>query len=130
MEESRKHPRFAVDISVDLLTGTGALTGRCRNLSRGGLCADLPRSLALGAQVTARISLVFDTQTASEPLELPSRVVWSTAIGDDYQIGVAFTPPTKAQLEFLDLFLRYIEEGRALERGAAPDPEPDDPFAK
>ena len=129
MEEARQHPRFAVDIAGALLVGERSLAGSCRNVSRGGLCAFTSEALALGTELTARISLVFDTATASEPLELPSRIVWATALGDEFQLGVAFHPPNAEQLEFLDLFLRYIEEGRAIERGAAADPEPDDPFA-
>jgi len=128
-EESRKHPRFAVDVAVELRARVGGtLPGRCRNVSRGGLCVLVPDPAKLGAEVVARMALVFDTDAVSDPLELPARIVWCTKLGDEYQLGAAFLPLTARQIDNLDVFIRYVEEGRAHLRAQEPEPESDDPF--
>ena len=128
-EESRKHPRFAVDVAVELRARSGdTLRGRARNVSRGGLCVLVPDPAALGAEVVAKMALVFDADTVSEPIEMPARIVWCTKLGDDYQLGAAFLSLSPKQVEILEVFIRYLEEGQALVRAQDPEPEPDDPF--
>jgi hypothetical protein len=126
-EDGRQHQRYAVDVAVALETAVGTVNGRGKNVSRGGLCAHAPEALAPGTPVTARMALVFDTATTSDPLVLKARIVWCTPLDDEFQLGAAFLPLTAKQVEFLDIFLRYIEEGRALRRGQE-DPEVADPF--
>jgi hypothetical protein len=126
--ETRKHHRYALEVTVRLHDGDRAIEGRTRNLSRGGLSAFVARPVRVGMQVTGLMALVFDGDTTSEPLELPMRIVWCTALGDRHQVGAAFKPMTERQVQFLDVFLRYLEEGEARRRDAEPDPE--DPFAR
>jgi hypothetical protein len=128
-EETRQHPRYAIDVAVTLTTGDEQVTGRCRNVSRGGLCAHVPIALPMGTAVTASLELTFDTNTVSEPLALPARIMWSTALGAEHQLGAAFMPLTENQTKFLDLFLKYIEEGDARRRAESEPPEPEDPFS-
>jgi hypothetical protein len=134
---SRQYPRFAIEAAVQLHGPDTVATGRTDNVSRGGLCAVVDRPLAAGSQVQVNLSLVFDEETFSEPLSLPARVVWCTAMGDEHQLGTSFLGLNSEQQSYLEMFLRYLEEGLAArDAGAAADPDdddpdddPDDPFA-
>jgi hypothetical protein len=127
---TRQHPRYAVEASVELRSSHGMMVGRTRNVSRGGLCAELSAPLAAGDRVAVSLALVFDGGTLSERLSLPARIVWCTALGEHHQVGVQFLPLSDDQRAYLDMFLRYLKEGQAaLAAAAAPDDPPDDPFA-
>jgi len=95
----REHPRFAIEARVDVRTDAAGLSGRTRNLSRGGLCIELDAPLGAGADVEVGIALVFDDDHCSEPLALPACVAWCTPIDARYQVGC----------QFRRLFLRYLE---------------------
>lgn len=97
---------------MTLHVGKKAYDGHTRNVSRGGLCADLTDPIALGTDVMVDLSLVFDEDTQSEPVRLAARVVWCTTVNDGHQVGVSFKPLTAQQLEFLTLFLRYLDDSR------------------
>ncbi len=130
--EARKSPRYALEAAVELRVGETVAHGRTDNLSRGGMCVIVDRAVDRGAEVVASVVLIFDADTASEPLELPARVVWSTALaGDQYQLGIAFLGLEAEQKDFLEMFLRYLEEGLAAREPELDDStdEPEDPFA-
>ena len=55
---------------------------------------------------------MFDDDVQSEPLRLPARVVWCTALDDTNQIGVAFKPLDARRTEYLAVFLRYLDHFR------------------
>lgn len=69
------------------------------------------------------MSLVFDEDTFSEPLELPARIVWCTPLGDKFQLGASFLPMTSEQLSYLAMFLRYLREGLSIQAELAEDEE-------
>lgn len=130
MADARQHPRYAVEVAVRLDLGDLSVEGRSRNLSRGGMSAYTADAVPLGAEGTAQLALVLapaggDASARSEPLELPVRIVWCTPIGDEHQLGAAFLTLTREQMDTLELFLRYLDEGRARGDDAAPN----DPFA-
>lgn len=104
----RQHPRFAADVAIQFYVGGQVVSGRTRNVSRGGLCADLAEALPVGHDVELDLTLLFDDDSRSEPLRLPARIVWCTAFEDAYQVGVAFRPLDKERAEYLGLFLRYL----------------------
>ena len=108
----REHPRYAHEAAVTLHVGNKAYDGHTRNVSRGGLCADLPAAIALGTDLAVDLSLVFDEDTQSDPLRLAARVVWCTKVDDGYQIGLVFKPLSAEQLEFMNLFLRFLDDHR------------------
>ncbi|HTE55420.1 MAG TPA: PilZ domain-containing protein [Kofleriaceae bacterium] len=105
----REHPRFAIEARVDVRTDAAGLSGRTRNLSRGGLCIELDAPLGAGADVEVGIALVFDDDHCSEPLALPACVAWCTPIDARYQVGCQFRRLSPHQAANLDLFLRYLE---------------------
>ena len=123
---SRVFPRFALEATVELTAHGSVATGRTSNVSRGGLAARVDRAIAPSEIVNARMVLVFDEDTFSEPLDLPVRVVWCTQIDADYQLGVAFLPMSSDQRTYLEMFLRYLDEG-AMRHRASTMPEGDDP---
>lgn len=112
----RQHPRFAHEAAVTLSGGGHEVSGRTANISRGGLCAMLPATLAAGSRVDIEIALVFADQSTSEPLHLSGRVVWCTGLDKHYQIGLAFLPSPAGTLKHLDLFLQYLKEGQRQRR--------------
>lgn len=127
----REFPRYAIEATVELSAPGFKATGRTANVSRGGLAATVVQALAPGESITVRLSLVFDEETFSEPLDLPARIVWCTPIADSYQIGAAFLSLSSDQRTYLGMFLRYLDEGsgHAYEDDApsanSPDEEPD-----
>ena len=98
--------------------------GTSQNLSAGGLCARLERPLAGGSSVDVEIRLIFSAETRSEPLRLPSRVVWCTAIGEAFQVGLQFARLGDEDRSNLEMFLRFVEDRRE-----ESTPESDDPFS-
>lgn len=96
------------------------VSGRSRNISRGGLCLEVGDAVAAGDLVDVRISLIFHDQHISEPLGLPARVVWCTPLGDVHQVGCKFAVLGHEETAYLDLFLSYID--------AAPRPERADDY--
>jgi hypothetical protein len=127
--DTRQHPRYAVEAAVQFRTNNGTVDGRARNVSRGGFSAFSPDSMLPGTQCTVRLALVFNTDTVSDPLELPARIVWCTNLGTEQQLGAAFLALTSQQIEFLEKFLRYLEDGQARRRAEEEPDEPEDPFA-
>ena len=129
--DKRVFPRFAVQMDVELETRDGRLhRGTSRNLSRGGLCLEVADAIATGEDVEVRVTLMFDDQQTSEPLELPARVVWCTPFGSTHQVGTQFRPLSPDRITYLDMFLRLLEQQSAAAVGGAADEDghEDDPF--
>lgn len=132
-QSTRQYPRYAIEAAIEFVTPAGGTRGRSKNVSRGGLAANVERPLPPGLRVDVRMSLVFDEGTFSEPLVLPARVVWCTPLGHTFQVGTAFLPMTTDQRSYLAMFLRYLKEGmqiraqQEVERESGD--EDSDPFA-
>jgi hypothetical protein len=87
-------------------------------------------ALETGLQVELHLMLVFDEDTFSESLSLPARVVWCTGIGGMHQLGTAFIGLSQDQVRYLELFIRYLEEGAAAAQSSQSDDTYNgDPFA-
>lgn len=80
-------------------------------MSRGGLCADLVGTIALGTEVEVDMQLVFDEDEKSDALRITSTVVWCTTLDDGYQVGLAFKPLNAEKTKLINLFLRYLDDG-------------------
>ncbi len=109
----RLHPRFAHDVAVRVHFGTKTTEGRTRNVSRGGLCANVGQAIPLGTDVTVDITLVFDDGMQSEALTLQARIAWCTTVDEEFQVGLSFKSLTKERIELLGLFLKYLGEEHA-----------------
>ena len=125
MSQQRQFPRYAVEATVTLRHDGNEVVGRTSNLSRGGLCAMVPTAVPVGIAVQMGVALIFDDDNLSESLDLYGRVVWCTAVEDRFQVGLSFAPVKPETIKYLELFLKYLAEGRRLGMVAA---NGDDPF--
>lgn len=105
----RQHPRYAHEAEVTFLAADRAITGHTLNVSHGGLCAMLDQEFAVGTAIEIDLQLVFLDNRRSEPLRLPARIAWCTAIGDAYQIGVQFLALHDETASDLTMFLRLLD---------------------
>ncbi|MCW5806540.1 MAG: PilZ domain-containing protein [Deltaproteobacteria bacterium] len=113
--QEREHPRYAHEAALTLHVGGDAYQGRTDNVSRGGLCATLAigarDGLATGTDIEVDLQLVFEDERHSEPLRLPARVAWCTAVDEAHQIGIAFKPLPADLAQYLTMFLRFLDDG-------------------
>lgn len=117
----RQHPRYAAEVGIKFYLGKDVTEGRTRNVSRGGLCADLAAALPVGKDVEIDITLVFEDASESEALRLPARIVWCTPFENAYQVGVSFRPMDKQRAEYLALFLKYLGDEKPQKTPKAKD---------
>lgn len=108
----RQHPRYAHEAAVAFHLPTGLLEGRTRNLSRGGLCANLADPLPVGSDCDVSIALVFEDNVLSQPLRLPARIVWCTELDDAHHVGVAFRPLDATLQDHLAIYLSHLDTKR------------------
>jgi hypothetical protein len=105
----REHPRYAHEAAVTFHVRDKQLLGRMTNVSRGGLCADLPEPISAGSEIEIDLQLVFDDDVRSEALRVGARVAWSTAHDELHQIGVSFRPLDADKTELFDIFLSLLD---------------------
>jgi hypothetical protein len=124
---SRQSPRYALEIDAEIRLDGKVLPVRTRDVSRGGLCFAASYTIPSSTELMISMSLVFDEKTFSEPLQVRARVVWCTPLGEArYQVGTCFLNMTGEQRSYLELFLRYLKEGREGMRMADVDDDDDD----
>lgn len=116
-DSERQHPRFAHEVAIRVRYANGGgkakvTEGRTRNVSRGGLCANVGQAIPAGADVLVDVVLVFDDGMQSEALTLPSRIAWCTTVDDEFQIGLSFKPLDTERAQLVALFLKYLGEER------------------
>jgi hypothetical protein len=106
----REHKRYAHDVAVTFRVGSKTIEGRTRNVSRGGLCANVADPIAMGTDLDVDIVLVFDDGMESEALRLPCRVAWCTTVDEAHQVGLAFRALDKQRVEYLTMFLNFLDD--------------------
>jgi c-di-GMP-binding flagellar brake protein YcgR len=130
--DARQFPRYPVDLKVAVSLKERQLAARTRDISRSGLCLVAPQPIPLQTRIEIRMVLTFAAGGHSEPLLLPGRVVWCTALFGSYQIGVMFSNLDRERARQLQILVAILE-------GAPSDPsddedtdrhhvDPDDPF--
>jgi hypothetical protein len=134
IKESRKYPRFSVDLKVAVSMGTTRVSAHTRDISRSGLCLVSKQEIPRESQVTVELVLSFAEGTISEPLQIVGRTVWCTPLFGSYQVGVMFTKVDETRARYLDMFLGLLDgsltpadpfnEEEETDRPA----DPDDPF--
>lgn len=125
--QDREHPRYAHEAAVTLYTGSRSIEGRTRNVSRGGVCANLVEPVRVGIDLEVDIVLVFEDEVKSEPLRIPARVVWCTQLDDAHQVGLVFRAMNKDLVQYLTMFLRYLGDAKT-EKANARVADVDDKF--
>jgi hypothetical protein len=108
----REHQRYAHEAAITLYTPGREICARTCNVSHGGLSACLAEEIAVGTEIELDLQLVFDDRQ-TEPLRLPGRIVWCTAIDDYHQLGVQFLPLDHDTAADLSLLLRYLRDRNA-----------------
>lgn len=125
--QPRAHPRYAIELDAELLLdGGSSIHGRTQDISRGGFCVLAPAAstaVAPGTNCTVKLALVFSETEFSEQLSLRAVVAWCTPLKTGMQVGVKFETLDAQSKSYLDLFIRFLEEGR----DAAADDEPEEP---
>jgi len=119
----REHPRYAHEAAITFHALEREIAGRSRNVSRGGLCAELDEEIPAGTSIEIDLQLVFGDDRHSEPLRLPARIAWCTAIDEHYQVGVQFLAVHEETAADLMMFLRYLD-GRGALQPVAPEASP------
>lgn len=117
--QQRQFPRYAIEAAVTLTEGSRSVSGRTQNVSRGGACAMVPSPVTVGSRVDVELKLVFAEGQLSEPLLIVGRVAWCTAVEQSFQVGLSFAGLRAEQLKYLDLFLKYLDEGASERRASA-----------
>lgn len=109
-QESRRHPRFAVQIEAVVSHGQDQMSSITKDMSRGGICLVCPRKIPAGANVRLSLSLILGADSFSETLLLTARVVWCTQIDKAFQVGAVFTDMGREKTGYLEMFLRFLQQ--------------------
>jgi hypothetical protein len=109
--DQRRYPRYAIDLDAEIALGPVHIAGRTRDISRGGFCMSATQEVAGGSPCRVRLALVFAENQFSEYLNLDGTIAWCTRVKEGFQIGVKFQATNPQQRSFLDLFIRFLDEG-------------------
>ena len=109
--EQRQHPRYAIELDVEITVAGTTVTGRTHDISRGGFCMLARQSVPVGASAEVKLALVFSETEFSEHLILSAMTVWSTPMKGAYQIGVKLAPLDVQNRAYLDLFIKFLDGG-------------------
>jgi hypothetical protein len=117
MAEQRAHPRYAIELDAVLEPdGGGAhIHGRTQDISRGGFCmlaAAATQVVAAAIPCNVRLALVFSETEFSETLTLRGSIAWCTKLKNGVQLGVKFDALDAQSRGYLDLFIKFLEDGR------------------
>jgi hypothetical protein len=134
IKESRKYPRFSVDLKVAVSMGTARVIAHTRDISRSGLCLISKQEIPRETEVSVELVLSFAEGTISEPLKIIGKTVWCTPLFGSYQVGVMFMKVDEARARYLDMFLGLLDgsltpaDPFGEEEETDRPVDPDDPF--
>jgi hypothetical protein len=114
---TRAHPRYAIELDalIEVVGVAGIIHGRTQDISAGGFCMQAPietPTVVAGNACEVKLALVFSETEFSEQLTLRGIVAWSTRLKRGVQIGIKFQEVNAQSLQYLDLFIKFLEEGR------------------
>ncbi len=107
--DRRDARRFACDIEARVELGGGhSFPARTVDVSYSGICVVAEESVPFGAQVTFHVRLVFE-QAESDSLAIPGKIVWSTPIEGQHQLGGRFDKNMDSRSwARLDVLLQFL----------------------
>jgi hypothetical protein len=123
MTDKRQHPRYAIELDAEIVVGEKLVTGRTRDISRGGFCVLASQPLPVHTACDVKLALVFSENQFSEHLALAATIQWCTPFKGAYQIGIKFGEVEPQYRGYLDLFIKFLDGGDDDDGG---DPETDD----
>jgi hypothetical protein len=109
MSEQRQHPRYAIELDVEVTAEGTMVEGRTHDISRGGFCMLAPAPVPVPASCSVKLALVFSENEFSEHLILTATTVWCTPVKNAYQIGVKFGALDVHSRGYLDLFTKFLD---------------------
>lgn len=103
--DRRKHPRAALQVQVDIHSGSNFYSGQTRDLSEGGLFIEGPAFVPIGETITIRVTLL------GKKLDLSSEVAWilHDAAGEAIGFGARFVHLTKTAQKTILTFMKQRE---------------------
>ena len=110
--ESRRHPRFNVDLPIEYYRIDSSISYTCRaiNTSEGGLLIHFPEQMDIGQHL--RIKLFFASGSELDTIEVLAEVVWMDIhLGEgwgDYRCGVKFIDISPEDMRKLKNFLMSL----------------------
>jgi hypothetical protein len=112
MINQRQHPRYAIELDAEVsVMDDATVTGRTHDISRGGFSMLASGPVPVPALCTVKLALVFSENEFSEQLTLQAATVWCTPFQGAYQIGIKFGALDAQNRGFLDLFIKFLNEG-------------------
>jgi hypothetical protein len=111
MTDKRQHPRYAIELDAEIAVGETLVTGRTRDISRGGFCMFASQPLPVHTACDVKLALVFSENQFSEHLALAATIQWCTPIKNAYQIGIKFGEVEPQYRGYLDLFIKFLDGG-------------------
>jgi len=118
--ESRKFPRFAVELDAQVQIEGQTVAAVTRDVSRGGICLVSPRQVEAGSNLQLSLLLMLGANAFSEGLELTGRVIWCTPLGHLFQLGAVFINMTPEKRGLLEMFLRFLQQEILMDGGEPP----------
>ncbi len=109
--ESRRHPRFNVDLPIEYYPIASSInhTGRGLNISEGGLLIYFPEEMDVSQYL--RLKLFLSSGSELNTIEVLAEVVWMDmhlGKGGDYRCGVNFIDISPEDVTKLKNFLRSL----------------------
>ncbi|MBT8469466.1 MAG: PilZ domain-containing protein [Deltaproteobacteria bacterium] len=107
--QKRKHDRYPVNISCELIVSGQRLHAEMKNLSGGGAAIVFQRSVTVGEVLTVSFFLTEDgiEDPESVPFECAASVRWCKPVGArGFEAGLQFLSPSSDQRELLKDFLK------------------------
>lgn len=109
--EQRQHPRYAIELDVEVTVDDVTVAGRTHDISRGGFCMQAVSPLPAHEPCSVKLALVFSETEFSEHLILPGTTVWCTPFKGSFQIGVRFAQLDAQSRSYLELFTKFLDGG-------------------
>jgi len=109
--ETRRHPRYTVEIAAELTVGMETVAAATQNVSEGGAALELELTLQQGSAVGLALFLTQDgiEDPDREPFEAQVTVAWVRPHERGFLAGVSFAEVTDAQRAQLRAFLAEID---------------------
>jgi hypothetical protein len=111
MTDQRQHPRYAIELDAEITVGDTIVSGRTRDISRGGFCLLASQPLPVHTGCDVKLALVFSENQFSEQLALAATIQWCTWLKSAYQIGIKFGELEPQYRGYLDLFIKFLDGG-------------------
>ena len=99
--ETRKSPRFAVQVDAQLSMGMERFTGKVKNICRDAVLVEVSRDVPVGAELAVALAL----PGTGGPLQVVGKVVRVAPLEHGRDIAILFTDVMPAYAQRIDFFI-------------------------